>query len=269
MAGQTAVVEGAGLVAGQTTLRVDGQVATLLGPIETLTEQGLVQQMLAFTVPAGIGAGVVTVTTAGGTASLQLGVTLTAQPNVSPASDVGDTLAGALVLNLPANRSVQVTQAVGDSVLAGQDVDLYRFNGGAGDLVTIVATPTSGNLLYARLFDAAGNQLAADAFSGPASSPRIVAFRLPAAGNYYIGLSGWANTGYNPTVAGSGATAAPATTSCVWSDWPRGGDDQRPHGRGRHRHAPLRIARLGAQRPDDHTDRHELDQRRSRGVHGR
>ena len=110
-----------------------------------------------------------------------------------------------LVLNLPANRSVQVTQAVGDSVLAGQDVDLYRFNGAAGDLVTIVATPTSGNLLYARLFDAAGNQLAADAFSGPASSPRIVAFRLPAAGNYYIGLSGWANTGYNPTVAGSGA----------------------------------------------------------------
>jgi len=73
---------------------------------------------------------------------------------------------------------------------------------------TLDAARQSANSLYLRLFDAAGVQLVADGFSGPNSSPRVANFRLPATGTYYVGVSGWSNTTYNPNTANSGANGA-------------------------------------------------------------
>ena len=53
-----------------------------------------------------------------------------------------------------------------------------------------------------RLFDSAGNQLAADDDTdGPDS---YIEYRLPTDGTYYVGVSGHDNLGYDPNLAGSG-----------------------------------------------------------------
>ena len=135
-------------------------------------------------------------------------------PDLTPA-DAGDAIAAALSVNLPADRRVRIEQTIGDGAFAGQDVDLYQLTGSAGDILTLDATRLSASSLYLRLFDAAGNQLAADGFSGPNSSPRIAPFRLLATGTYYVGVSGWSNTGYNPNLANSGANGSSGNYALV------------------------------------------------------
>jgi hypothetical protein len=124
---------------------------------------------------------------------------------VKPTGDVGDTLTTALAVSLSADSRVNILSTIGDSTSGFNDVDLYRFTGTAGDVLAIsLSRLNTSGYGYVRLFDAAGNQLAADAFSGPNSTPRIAKFVLTAGGTYYIGVSAWNNTSYDPTMANSG-----------------------------------------------------------------
>ncbi len=92
------------------------------------------------------------------------------------------------------------------TAVGGKDVDMYR-----------VTIPTPGELIvetqadpahpdhvdtYLRLFDSNGVQLAADDDSGTGSYS-LLRYNAPA-GTYYLGVSGYANTSYNPAQAGSG-----------------------------------------------------------------
>jgi hypothetical protein len=213
-AGNAIVLEGTGLIEGATTVTIDGQAATDLDVI-AIGDRGTDQQVMDATVPAGVGAGVVTVTTAGGSFTLRPGSTITTQAAVTPGVDVGDTLATATTLTLSSNSEVTVTQSIGDNAFGAKDVDLYQLAASAGDTLTVELTrltPFNG-ASFVRLFDSTGDELAEDGFSGPGNSPRLAFFTLPAAGTYFIGVSGFDNIAYDPTSANSGTLAATGTYS--------------------------------------------------------
>lgn len=131
--------------------------------------------------------------------------------NVSGALEPNDTLATAHPVNFGATGG-EVTFSgltIGDGVQSALDVDLFRINMARGGLInaTIIAqqlpTPSSFDS-YLRLFDAGGNELAAnDQFAGNDS---FLDFFVTTGGTYYIGVSGFPNSDYDPTVAGSGAS---------------------------------------------------------------
>ena len=246
--GNTITLEGSGFAAGDLVVSIDGrQVGGVLTP-RMVSDQGLVQQVLDVTVPTGVANQVVTVTTSGGSFTLLANASVTALANLNPA-DAGDTIAAAAAVNLPANRRVTIAQTIGDNGFAGQDVDLYQVTGVAGDVFTLDAARQSANSLYLRLFDAAGVQLVADGFSGPNSSPRIANFRLPATGTYYVGVSGWSNTTYNPNTANSGANGATGNYALTLQRVGAGEHEpRRRHRRGHERHAADRQHSVGPRR---------------------
>jgi type IV secretory pathway TrbL component len=87
-------------------------------------------------------------------------------------------------------------------------VDLFRVTLAAGQTITIdidAKTLSGGSSLdsYLRLFNSAGQQLAANDDDG-SSFDSLLTFRASTAGTYFVGISGYGNSGYNPTRAGSG-----------------------------------------------------------------
>jgi subtilisin-like proprotein convertase family protein len=124
--------------------------------------------------------------------------------------DVGDALAGARRTSLDrlGDRFIMPNTAIGDGSYGARDVDLYRFTASAGSTLTAVtAQPSSGAMdTFLRLFDAAGNPLAANDNSAGLYSRLDYTFAT--AGTYYVGVSGAGNTSYNPNVGGSGATGS-------------------------------------------------------------
>ena len=91
--------------------------------------------------------------------------------------------------------------------IRNNDVDLYRFeltsSGTVGLEVTSDLSNTDDFDSYLRLFDAVGNQIAAnDDLSQGNVFSRLDTNLEP--GTYYVGVSGYDNISYNPTVAGSG-----------------------------------------------------------------
>ena len=123
VAGQRAVLEGTGLPEGDLTIRIDGQLATDID-VQTVTERyastgnGLVdgQELVTFMVPAGIGAGVVTVTTSGGSATIRSGFAVTLLPDISPAADVGDSRETALPIDLPTGSRLTIESSLDPTV---------------------------------------------------------------------------------------------------------------------------------------------------------
>ena len=83
-AGNRILLEGTGLVEGELTVNIDGQlvgdedVSVIVG-----LDPGLDQQIVELTVPAGVRAGVITVTTNGGSATLRPTVTVMTQPDLA------------------------------------------------------------------------------------------------------------------------------------------------------------------------------------------
>jgi hypothetical protein len=100
------------------------------------------------------------------------------------------------------------TAAIGDGLYASRDVDLYRFEASAGQTVTLATErPAGGTSMdtMLRLFDAAGNQLAIDDDSGPGVYSLISNFAITQTGVYYVGVSGYNNSAYNPNIPNSGS----------------------------------------------------------------
>ncbi len=197
------------------SVTIDGQAATVLSLRDTvdINEYGVGgsaiqgQQILTLTVPSGIGAGVISVTTAGGTTTLRTGVSLTAETTLAPTGDVGDTLATSTALTLPENSTAAVQATIGDGPNGGADVDMYSFTGNAGDVVSMVLDSVS--YTHIRVFNAAGTDLVpiGNGYVSANNAGTVVTLTLPATGTYYIGVSGYYNTGYSPTVSGSGTAS--------------------------------------------------------------
>ncbi len=146
--------------------------------------------------------------TAVAAATLTLSVTrigvaeATSQPQ---GGDVPDVIGNARTLLLPRGGSITVPVNIGDGTAAGRDVDMYRITLQAGEVLR-TTTPNGTFDGYERIFDATGRQVAS-ADDSPLN------WTVPASGTYYIGLSGWSNTGYNPNIAGSGSTGNTGTLS--------------------------------------------------------
>ena len=200
-AGNTLELDGTGL--GGATITIDGKPVTNV-TLRTVADgnkynyQGIIlqpgQQILTFTVPAGIGAGVIALGTAGGSTGLHVGIAVAAS-TLAPAADVGDTIATAQALTLPLDGRLTITGKIGDNSYAGLDVDLYQLTLTAGDLLGITATGG----VNIRIFDATGVEI-----PRPANS---TVFAAPATGTYYLGAGGSFNTTYNPATANSGASS--------------------------------------------------------------
>jgi len=129
---------------------------------------------------------------------------------VSGTFEPNDTLEQATPVPFSASGTATLAGAtIGDGLFPSLDVDLYRLDLSKGGLITaeVVAKelPSPSSLdSYLRLFDAQGNELAAnDQFNGPDS---FIEFFVTTGGTYYVGVSGFPNADYDPEVAGSGVS---------------------------------------------------------------
>ena len=119
-----------------------------------------------------------------------------------------DTLATATAALPVGVREAEFSGVIGDGTNGTRDVDLFSvvLVGGQTLDVTVAAQAISSSLdSYLRLFNATGTQLGANDDSGGSLDSRL-SFTAPASGTYYVGVSGYGNSSYNPT-AGSGTTA--------------------------------------------------------------
>jgi hypothetical protein len=132
--------------------------------------------------------------------------------SVASPADVPDVLSGALDTGLGgAGGSFALTAVIGDGLYGQLDRDLYKFQVVPGTILTATTSLPSGGQAtdtYMRLFDAAGNQVVADDDSGPDFHySKIANYIFNSTGTYYIGVSGYPNSAYNPAVAGSGSNS--------------------------------------------------------------
>ena len=251
--GNTLVLEGTGLVESQLQVRVDNIGVGSFNVRSVIDGSGSSrdQQLLTLTVPGGVGAGVITVTTAGGSATFRAGATIVALADLAPAADVGGTLATALNSGLAANRSIRVDGGI-DGAQAGLDVDLVRLDLNVGDQITLNMTNAASLYAFVRIFDAAGNAVFGPSQTNPGANT-LQRWVAPSSGSFYIGISGYNNITYNPNVAGSGHRRrlqrqlhAQPRAACRGLQPP-----ERPERRGPdQRHARQQRLGLGQHRPD-------------------
>ncbi|MBI3345657.1 MAG: hypothetical protein HY020_00420, partial [Burkholderiales bacterium] len=145
--------------------------------------------------------GVISVSTAGGTATLRTSaVNSIALASLTPATDVGDTLATATNLALGLNQGQQISSGVNTAL----DVDLYRVDLSAGEVLKLSAN--SDYYARLRIFDATGRELSATDLLYY-QNPTRLGFVAQTGGRYYIGISGYGNSNYNPDIANSGTAS--------------------------------------------------------------
>jgi subtilisin family serine protease len=133
-------------------------------------------------------------------------------PPAPPPGDSGepnDSLDVAVSIDL--SRGTATTAGtIGDGANRRRDVDLFAVSLTAGDVLTVdvdAAVLGSGLDSYLRLFDASGWPLAAND-DADGSLDSALGFIAPQTGTYYVGLSAFGNTRYDPFVAGSGRPGA-------------------------------------------------------------
>ncbi|SCX42366.1 Ig-like domain-containing protein [Nitrosospira sp. Nsp1] len=208
VAGNTVMLEGTGLVGSELIVQVDGRATgsfNVRTVFEGIGSSSADQQLLTLTVPNGVTAGVITVSTSGGSAVLRSQPSnITTSTSVSP-GEAGDTLATVAALAVPVDQRLVVNGTVGDGTQAAKDVDFYRVDLAAGTVLSLVMDGSS-NYTHVRVFDAAGNQLVAGSFN-PSGTPALRT-AITAAGSYYVGVSGHGNSSYNPGTAGSGTASS-------------------------------------------------------------
>src|SRR6267142_2180228 len=130
---------------------------------------------------------------------------------ISPSDlDPDDQISEAIALG-----ALTQTRSTTNQIDTSTDVDLFSFSVAAGQKISfdIDPPPTSAAVdSLLRLFDSAGNQLAQnDNAPAPGESPSLESFLsyiFPAAGTYYVGVSGNLNNTFNP-LTGDGDTPGP------------------------------------------------------------
>lgn len=135
------------------------------------------------------------------------------------------------------NGTIATATAIGalsgvDLTLAGaisatNDVDLFSVELQAGtQLSAQVSTQGLSSSLdtYLRLFDAAGTQIAFDDDSGPGTNSQL-ARAISTSGTYYLGVTAYGNSGYNPvTGTGGSGSSTGAYSLIVGTSQPDGND---------------------------------------------
>ena len=189
-------------LAGATVSTTDGLRWTVAGLAAATTSAGGYTLTLTAT-GSGIG------DTAGGLLSANASDSWTTSAPTT--GDIGDTLATAVVVPTMSG-GIRLSGSVGDGSFGSRDVDLFRVTLAAGQrlVIDIDAKTLSGSSTldsYLRFFDAAGNQLARNDDDGSTYDSRI-ALTAVVGGTYYVGVSGYGNSRYSPTQAGSGRSGS-------------------------------------------------------------
>ena len=132
---------------------------------------------------------------------------------ISGSFESNDTIQQATDTGLSSSNpgSETFSSTLGNNRYGKNDVDIYEFQLNAGDRVKIdVDAALFGSSLDSvlRLFDSQGKELArSDDTSGPGelfSRDPYIEFTASTSGNYYVGVSSWANFDYNPNQSNSG-----------------------------------------------------------------
>ena len=199
-AGNTIVLEGTGLSTNDLAITIDGRGVGSFSrrTVVDADSTGTDQQLITLVVPADVSAGVITISTAGGSSVLRPATTLADQGTLTPSAEVGNTLGTALDTGLGRDSVLQIQSAVAASI---SDIDLYRVDLAAGDQLTAHLSPVDYS--HVRVFDATGTELQ-ELYVDRGATAHISVQAGAVAGTYYVGVSGYYNNGYNP-VDGSGA----------------------------------------------------------------
>lgn len=127
---------------------------------------------------------------------------------ISGTFEPNDTLATATPSNFTGSGTATFQGlSIGDGLSGALDVDLFAINLPRGGLIraTVLAAQLplpSGFDSYLRLFSATGQELTSnDQFNGPDA---LIDFFVTTGGIYYIGVSGFPNDDYDPTIPASG-----------------------------------------------------------------
>jgi hypothetical protein len=142
--------------------------------------------------------------------SLTVRVTDSATPSLSDTATITVNLVDVVEPSDDSDDQISEAVLIGSSnVVSGQiangfDVDLYRVNAAAGETIAFDLDRPQGSALdsYLRLFDAQGQQLAVND-DGPTpgennSLESFLSYQFASAGSYFLGVSGYSNTSYNP-----------------------------------------------------------------------
>jgi subtilisin family serine protease len=122
-------------------------------------------------------------------------------PAPPPIADVGQVFAGAMRIP-PMVGDLRIAGIIGDGRFGNRDVDMYRIRVRAGQTVVIdidAQDLPGGSSLDSvlRVFDARGRQVAANDDSGGSLDSRVV-IRPRQTAFFYVGVSGYGNSRYNP-----------------------------------------------------------------------
>jgi subtilisin-like proprotein convertase family protein len=131
-----------------------------------------------------------------------------------------DTLASATPVSFGTSGAAEFTGVtLGNGIFGNNDVDLYRIDLPKGGQITTQvfaqrrALPSTLDS-YIRLFNAAGEQLSSnDQFFG---SDSFISYFVSTGGTYYIGVSSFPNTTYDPTLGGSGSAPTNASLPALY-----------------------------------------------------
>jgi subtilisin family serine protease len=212
------------------TPHVTGTVALLAAANPQATAAQIRTAILSSTTPvAGLAGKVATGGLLNAAAALQALGAATPAPSPTPVPsptptpspvDAGDTLAAAVAVTA-SSGSVRCPGQIGDGQSGRRDVDLYRVVLQAGQSLTIdvdARSLSSSSTLdsYVRLFDSRGRELARnDDANGSLDSLLSVVTRT--GGTYYVGISGYGNSAYTATRAGSGRTGSTGVYEVAFS----------------------------------------------------
>jgi Subtilase family/Bacterial pre-peptidase C-terminal domain len=138
--------------------------------------------------------------------------------------DANGTLAGAiLAATLDGSPISPIFGSIGidgaNTNIGNKDVDIYKFNLTTAGNVTIELGADPNNIQnfdsYLRLFNADGTEIANADDGGVGEFSKLTATLN--VGSYYVGVSGYNNSGYNPNLASSGVAGATGNYSLQMS----------------------------------------------------
>lgn len=130
---------------------------------------------------------------------------------LGPITDIGDTISAALITGLSGSSgSYARTDQIWSIAQGRRDVDMYRYSANAGTRVLMeTSQPAGGDSMdtYLRLFNSGGTALAFNDDAG-AGNYSLLKHTITSTANYYVGISGYNNSTYSATSAGSGTLGA-------------------------------------------------------------
>ncbi len=97
-------------------------------------------------------------------------------------------------------RQVQFLSRIGAQISPAGDVDFYRYDFAAGDLVTVVIDSTSAVDVQVNLRNAAGTIIASENGESPTIDSYLYAFQIPTTGTYFVEVTGVGTGAYRAEV---------------------------------------------------------------------